>query len=98
MLVTINLVCTPDGSGRYTAILGNHPVARRTRTPFYSAARALLKEGVPAAAPLIMRHRGSDTVALQGTVGGAAKWTVRERDDDIPRVVPYRTFPSVDEG
>jgi hypothetical protein len=75
----------------------------RSRTPFFSAARALLKRSVDPETKLVMRHRrrlgfrGEDTVTLSSTVGAAAKLTIIERDDPEHRIEPrpgvYREFP-----
>lgn len=51
-----------------------------SRTPFYDAARALLKFGVDPETEIVARHEGSETVAMRGTVGELAQWTVEESD------------------
>jgi hypothetical protein len=51
-------------------------VVKRSTTPFCTAARALLAEGIDPAARLIMRRESSPYDALRSTVGGAAKLTV----------------------
>jgi hypothetical protein len=52
----------------------------------------LAAEGVDAGQRLIMRHVGSDTDALLGTVGAAAKLTVLEPDKGVVRFAPWRPF------
>jgi hypothetical protein len=62
-------------------------------TPFLSAARKLIKQGVSPDAELTMFHKGSDLVSLRGTLGAASGWTVRETAEDGPHFKRY-TAPS----
>jgi hypothetical protein len=62
----------------------------RFRTPFFSAARVLQKDGVPDEDLIVMRHRGSYDVAMHDTVGRAAARTVKETDRTGPRETKYR--------
>jgi hypothetical protein len=60
-----------------------------TRQPFYDGARALLAAGVAPDTHLTASHAGASTVALQSTVGEAAKWSVAERDSGGLKRIPY---------
>lgn len=59
------------------------------RTPFYSAARALLALGQDPLAVLYMTPEGSPNWSLRGLIGKAAKLTVRESETVGPIVVRY---------
>jgi hypothetical protein len=58
--------------GRFDVRSGDRLLVARTRTPFCDGARALIARGVEPNDRLVMRHTGSGTDALRGTVGGAA--------------------------
>lgn len=88
--MSINITAYPLGDGRFFAYLGNRPLCKASSTPFYSAARALLDEGVSPDTVLTMRHDGSSIVSLRSTVGQAAKLTVVEEDKKGLRVRKYR--------
>ena len=66
-----------DRYGTFDAYLGER-LLTTSHQPFLEAARVLLAEGVDPATPLVMRHAGSQTDSLKGTVGAAAKLTVKE--------------------
>ena len=52
----LEIIVQPIGHrGRYEALL-NGRLLTISRTPFLSAARRLLKEGMPPATPIAMRH------------------------------------------
>jgi hypothetical protein len=55
-------------------------LVKRSTQPMLDAARVLLGEGTAPATRLVMRHAGSPTDALIGTVGAAANLTVQEGD------------------
>ena len=76
----IEVVLYPSSIGRYVAMLGNTPLIKPTRQPFFNAARALLETGSDPDEELIARHRGSTTIAMRSTVGEAAKWEIHETD------------------
>lgn len=59
------------------------------RTPFYSAARALLARGHNPLAVLYLTPEGSPNWSLRGQIGKAAKLTVRESETVGPIVVRY---------
>lgn len=89
MVITIS----PAGRGRYHARLGTRHLCTAD-SPFTSAARVLLREGVDPATPLEMTREGSDTVDLRSTVGAAAQLTVSENDHEGPVFRPYKAFPA----
>ncbi|WNJ91765.1 hypothetical protein [Bosea sp. 685] len=60
-----------------------------SKTPFYSAARALLKQGHDPLAVLYMHTDASPNWSLRAPLGRAAKLTVQENAAHGPRVVPY---------
>jgi hypothetical protein len=97
--MTINIDVQPIGlrNGRYVpgfqAFLGDHLLAE-SKTPFLSAARVLLREGVAPSTPFTMTHKDSSTVSLRSTVGVAAGLVVDETEKSAPRFKPYREFPS----
>lgn len=92
MTIDRELVPLPASPGRYKATVGGEELCR-SRQPFYDAARALLAEGYAPETVLEARHQGSDIVAMRGTVGEAAKWTVQERDRGGLRRVPWKPHP-----
>jgi hypothetical protein len=75
---------------RYAAYLEDALLCR-SKTPFLTAARVLLSQGVPAHVVLTMRHRGSSHSSLISTVGQAARLAVRETDTEGPLFVTYRS-------
>ena len=77
---------------RYEAYLNGTRLCVST-TPFLSAARVLLREGVPTKAVLAMRWEGGVTDCLTSTVGKAAGLTVRETARDGPMFVTYKGAP-----
>lgn len=88
--MSINITACPLGDGRFFAYLGNRPPCKATSTPFYSAARVLLDEGVSPDTVLTMRHEGSSIVSMRSTIGEAARLTVTEEDKKGLRVRKYR--------
>ena len=89
MTATIVLIVSPslkpDGGKAYSTRgqlfdgrVDGRSVVKRSPTPFCTAARALLAEGIDPATRLIMRHEGSPNDALRSTVGAAAKLTVAD--------------------
>jgi len=57
--------------------------------PLFDGARVLLAEGFAPETALTTRWAGSPHVAMQSTIGEAAKWTVWETDDG-PVFARYR--------
>ena len=81
---------------RYEARLGGELLCV-SRTPFLSAARALLARGHPPTDKLEMRRRPDEPAALTSTIGAAAKLTVWETPLG-PVFGPYRTNPRLAGG
>ena len=95
--MTLNLIVSPlptSPSGQHYEARLDGMVVCRSRTPFLSAARALLEAGHAPGTILTMRHEGSDTVSLRATLGAAAKLTVVENSREGPRFACYRPPPS----
>lgn len=68
-----------------------------TTTPFFTAARYLLDNGLAQPGDNIeMMHEGDSYVSLRSLVGKAAKLQVSERDSGKtpPTIVPYVPFPT----
>lgn len=66
--------------GCYAAVLGDRDLCV-SREPALCASRKLLAEGAPPGAAIEFRHVGSrDVVAIRGTIGELAKWTIEESD------------------
>lgn len=77
----IEIVIAPASNpGTYWPVVDGKRLTRATRQPFFDGARALLADGVSPDVPLISRHEGSQTIAMQSTVGEAARWSVSESD------------------
>lgn len=83
----------PTGPGRYSARLGDRLLCE-SRTPFLSAARVLLQEGVAEETILTMTHRGSSVASLRAPLGVAAGLRVVENDRTGPRFDRYQTPPA----
>jgi hypothetical protein len=90
--MTLNLTVYPLGRGLYEARLGS-TVLCRSKTPFLSAARALLEANHAPETQLTMAHEGSDVVAMRATLGTAARLTVEETHRSGPNFRPYRPHP-----
>lgn len=94
----IELVLRPATQpGTYWPVLNEkrlteEQLTRATRQPFFDGARELLKRGIDPDTPLISRHEGSQTIALQSTVGEAARWSVSEADRGGLSKRPYRPW------
>jgi hypothetical protein len=78
--------------GKFAARLPDGEILAISVQPFIASARALLGRGHPADTLLLMRHRGSDTIALRGCIGAVAPLEVRETHHG-PRLVRTRKFP-----
>ena len=96
----IEIIVKPAGRGRFCAMVGGRMLVIMSRTPFLTAARVLLADGVDPATPIRMRHEGSSVIALRSTVGEAASLTVVERDDGktAPRFRPFKEYPANNSG
>ena len=65
-------------------------LVKNSRQPFLDGARVLVEKGYDPNALLVMKHLGSDIVALRAPLGKAAKLAVEEGPHG-PRFVPFRT-------
>jgi hypothetical protein len=88
----LTIIVSPADGGNFVAHLDGRPLCNATRSPFLTAARQLLSEGVHPETKVIMRHAGSDTDCLASTIGVAAKLSVKE-DRGRLRFVPWEPFP-----
>jgi hypothetical protein len=74
LTLTVSPSLKPDGGKAYSTRgqlfdgrIDGHSVVKRTATPFCTAARVLLAEGIDPATRLVMRHEGSANDALRST-------------------------------
>ena len=70
----------------------------RSKTPFFSAARALLDRGYDPNALLRWVDAKTGKTRLTGILGKAAKLTVLEDDRGVVRFAPYRPHPGLRGG
>jgi hypothetical protein len=93
-MIEIVVQPTMSRTGRYRVCFegGADILLISTRVPFFASARELLRRGHDPKEMLRMRHRGSPVIAMQGPLGEAAKWTVRENERQGPVVVAYEAF------
>lgn len=90
----MNITISPaKARGRYHARLDDGRVLGPFETPFYSAARVLLSEGVLPQEPLTMTHEGVSTVCLSSTVGQAAALSLVEHPQRGFRLGAYQPSP-----
>jgi hypothetical protein len=84
----------PGSPGHFRAQLEgtDEVLVASSRQPFVDSARALVAKGFDPNATLIMRHSGSDVVALKARLAVAAKRDVEEGPNG-PRFVSHRTGP-----
>ncbi len=85
----MNITVRHLGDGRYAALL-NGRVLCKSKTPFFTAARKLQREGIPDDTTISMLHEGADLVTLRSTVGYAAGNIVVESYTDGPKFGRYR--------
>jgi hypothetical protein len=85
----IEIVVTPSNGGHFNATVDGEKLCS-SRTPFFSAARVLLKRGVDPDTKIVMRHTGSETTSLRSTVGAAAALTV---DESGPKFAKLQGLP-----
>ena len=78
---------TVAGRGSFRAMVGERVLVIASRTPFLSAARVLLAEGIDPRTRIWMKHAHSSVVSLRSTVGEAAGLTVDETS--APRFQKY---------
>jgi hypothetical protein len=88
----LTIIVSPAGRGNFVAHLDGCQLCKATRSPFLTAARHLLSEGVDPDTKIIMRHAGSDIDCLTSTIGVAAKMSVKE-DRGRLQFVPWEPFP-----
>ena len=82
----IEIIVSPVGKpGQFSASINGRVIVASSRTPFLTAARALIAEGISPATIISMRHAGSAITSLRSAVGHAAKLTVRESNTTGPR-------------
>jgi hypothetical protein len=90
----MNLTISPaEARGFYHARLEDGRELGILKTPFLSAARVLLSEGVSPLEPLTMTHAGSDMVCLRSTVGVAAALSLEESPTRGFRLYAYKPSP-----
>lgn len=89
-MLFIDVTETADRHGAFHARL-NGRLLCTSRTPFLTASRVLVKEGVDPDTTLAMRHVGCRLVTLTVRLGDAAKLMVREQDRP-PQFAPYQSF------
>jgi hypothetical protein len=80
--------------GRFQATLGSTGalLVSSSRQPFVDAARVLIEKGYDPTVMLMMKHAGSDVIALGARLGKAARLSVEEGVNG-PRFVPFRMGP-----
>jgi hypothetical protein len=88
----LTIIVSPTGGGNFVAHLVGRQLCNATRSPFLTAARQLLCEGVDPDTKITMRHAGSDTDCLTSTIGVAAKLSVKE-DRGRLQFVLWEPFP-----
>ena len=83
----MKIIVRPTGKGQFSAALEDGRVlVASSRTPFFSAARVLLREGVDPATKIAMIHATSGTESLRSTVGAAAELGVSESGPRGPTI------------
>ena len=79
-------------AGLYVASLAGRDLVS-SRQPLLDACRRLLEEGASPTETAVMVWAATGTESLRGTIGAAAKLTVREETQDgVPRFIPYRPY------
>jgi hypothetical protein len=76
----IIVVSSTESAGHFQAKLQHtdEVLVRKSRQPLLDAARVLVKKGYDPNTLLVMRHLGSEAIALQALLEKAAKLTVEE--------------------
>jgi hypothetical protein len=78
-LQEVSITIAPHGKhGKFAASLPNGERLVISVQPFIASARALLARGHDPETTLLMRHAGSETLALRGRIGAAALLEVEE--------------------
>jgi hypothetical protein len=83
-MTTIIVAAIPTRPGYYTARCDGRLLCR-SRQPLLDAARELLASGYPADTIIVMRHAGTEVVAMTSTIGTVARLTVSEEANRPPR-------------
>lgn len=88
---TITIRPVPLRNGKYDVVLvsSGETILRSCRDPFLDGARKLLADGLASLDDRIQMQREGEPVAVSGTVGKAAKLTVRENANVGPVYVRY---------
>jgi hypothetical protein len=88
------IIVSPISPGHFQARLEttNELLVGSSRQPSLDAARVLIENGHDPNSVLLMKHAGSDIVALKAPLAKAAKLSVEEGPNG-PRFVPFRTGP-----
>jgi hypothetical protein len=88
------VVSSTKSAGYFQARLqqSNEVLVKNSRQPFLDGARVLVAKGYDPNTSLVMKHMGSDIVALRAPLGMAAKLSVEEGPHG-PRFVGFRTDP-----
>jgi hypothetical protein len=82
----------PPGYFRATLDTGELLCAA-SRQPFLDGCRVLIERGYPPARVAVMRHAGSETDSFRATLRRAARLTVAERADEVPRFALWKPLP-----
>jgi hypothetical protein len=69
-------------------------LVRSSATPFCAAARALLSLGHNPSHRLVMRHKGSEAIALASMLGTAAQLTVNDNTYGMPKLRRLKPAPA----
>jgi hypothetical protein len=83
--------CSSRGPLFNGAVDGRQLVTRSTQ-PLLDAARILVAEGADPSTRIVMRHAGKPDNALTALLGIAARLTVVEERDGVPRFRPWKAF------
>ena len=89
--IDIEVVGLGERGHRYRVTYEGRTLIASCRVPGLDACRALLALGITGR--LEMWRPGKPWPDMQLDIEGAAKWTVLENEDEVPRLVPWRPFP-----
>jgi hypothetical protein len=92
LIIVVSPIKISPGYFQARLVNTNELLVGSSRQPFLDAARVLISQGCDGNAILVMKHLGSDIVALKAPLAKAAKLGVEEGPNG-PRFVPYRTGP-----